>query len=221
LNEESEVAVAQIQQVLSDYRSSIRTYAYGETGIPDEEAPTLLARAEATIERLAPVGSSYRKSMERSISQWGGARHEILKDAVGVLEALHSDFVDGYLVTLPALIHGQVFSDFLEMASHLLESHYKDAAAVIAGSTLESHLRELAKQAGVKTEDENGRLVKADGLNGSLTKEGAYDKTEQKQVTAWLGIRNDAAHGNYAAYDQPRVALMIDGIREFMRRNPA
>jgi uncharacterized protein YodC (DUF2158 family) len=44
---------------------------------------------------------------------------------------------------------------------------------------------------------------------------------EQKQVTAWAGIRNDAAHGNYKGYTDEQVKLMIAGIREFISRFPA
>ena len=35
------------------------------------------------------------------------------------------------------LIHASVFADFLQMADYLVDSGYKDAGAVIAGSTLE------------------------------------------------------------------------------------
>lgn len=40
-------------------------------------------------------------------------------------------------------------SEFLDMSQHLNEAGYKDAAAVIAGSTLESHLKELAVKNGI------------------------------------------------------------------------
>ncbi|MDX6610131.1 MAG: hypothetical protein QOF85_2056 [Solirubrobacterales bacterium] len=91
-----------------------------------------------------------------------------------------------------------MFADFLEMANHLLGEGYKDAAAVIAGSTLEGHLRTLAEKLGLPTSNDVGEPLKAARLNEDLRKAEAYEKNDQKAVTAWLGIRNDAAHGTMA-----------------------
>ncbi len=38
------------------------------------------------------------------------------------------------------------------MAEHLLDEGYKDAATVIAGSSLEPHLRQLCQKSGIPTE---------------------------------------------------------------------
>jgi hypothetical protein len=40
-------------------------------------------------------------------------------------------------------------------------------------------------------------------------------------VTAWLGLRNDAAHADYGNYDQSQVAIFLTSVREFMTRHPA
>jgi hypothetical protein len=106
------------------------------------------------------------------------------------------------------------------MADHLTRSGYKDAAAVIGGSTLESHLRELCVKHEVAT-DVAGNPKKADVMNADLVKAGAYTKLDQKNVTAWLGLRNDAAHGKYGEYDKGQVALLLSGIRDFVGRTPA
>jgi hypothetical protein len=50
---------------------------------------------------------------------------------------------------------------------------------------------------------------------------GRVHKNDQKQVTAWAGLRNDAAHGNYGNYTDEQVKLMVAGIRDFISRNPA
>ncbi len=52
-------------------------------------------------------------------------------------------------------------------------------------------------------------------------KASAYSGLDQKNVTAWLGLRNKAAHGQYADYQKDQVALMIDAVRNFMSRHPA
>ena len=64
------------------------------------------------------------------------------------------------------------------------------------------------------------RPINADTLNAELVKVGAYTNLDQKNVTAWLGLRNDAAHGNYEEYGKQQVVLMIDSIRDFIARNP-
>jgi hypothetical protein len=58
-------------------------------------------------------------------------------------------------------------------------------------------------------------------MNTELAKAQAYSKNDQKQVTAWAGIRNEAAHGNYSNYTDGEVKLMLAGIRDFISRNPA
>lgn len=84
------------------------------------------------------------------------------------------------------------------MADHLTANGHKDAAAVLAGSTLEAHLRQLCSKQGVSTTF-SGIPMKVDTINAELVKAGAYSKLDQKNITAWLGLRNDAAHGNYSA----------------------
>jgi hypothetical protein len=87
--------------------------------------------------------------------QYGDERH---------LELIRMPFLKEYV------IHGTVFADFLDMAQHLLDNGYKDAAAVIAGSSLESHLRHLCSKHGVDADTPDGKHKKADRINAELTK---------------------------------------------------
>lgn len=115
----------------------------------------------------------------------------------------------------------EVFTDYIEMAEYLLEEEYKDAAAVIAGSTLEEHLRQLCKKNGipvVRQKDGKDVPMKADQVNADLAKAGVYTMLDQKLVTAWLDLRNKAAHGEYNGYNADQVKAMIAGITEFMAR---
>lgn len=97
---------------------------------------------------------------------------------------LRGDYAAGYLRTVEELVHADLCADFLEMADELLAKGFKDAAAVITGSVLEELLRKLAGIFGVALM--TGKAQKADTINGDLTKAGAYNKLEQKNVTAWL-----------------------------------
>ena len=139
---------------------------------------------------------------------------------MGIAKALLSDTQNDYLLSFEELLHGDLFSDFLEMALHLADQRYKDAAAVLAGSTLEIHVRKLCDKYGVTIKSgQNTR--KADTLNAELVKAGAYTKLDQKNVTAWLGLRNNAAHGQYSEYTLDQVKLLIDSVRDFISRCPA
>jgi hypothetical protein len=119
------------------------------------------------------------------------------------------------------LIHADTFSDLLEMAKYLLDEGYKDPAAVIAGSTLEGHLRALCAKHEIATGSPNGGPKKANLLSEELVKVEAYPNSDGKAVTAWLALRNDAAHGHYDKYQAAQVGLLIDGVRDFIRRVPA
>jgi len=143
------------------------------------------------------------------------------KYALGILRAIQDHIRGGWLETTRGLVTAEVFADFIEMAEHLLEERYKDPAAVVVGSVLEEHLRQLWLVAGIPIEDVSATKViphKADRLNADLAKAGKYSKLDQKQVTAWLDLRNKAAHGKYADYSHEQVALMLAGIRDFVAR---
>ncbi len=140
---------------------------------------------------------------------------------LGRLEALKENYAADRLAEFEALVHGELFCNYLDMASHLQQEGYKDAAAVIAGSTLEAHLRELATRHAVPTTASNGKPKKATVLNDDLKAAGVYNEAERKAVAAWQAIRNDAAHGDYDKYDHKQVRWLIDTVTDFIGRHPA
>ncbi len=139
----------------------------------------------------------------------------------GVLRALKEDVNAGWLKTVEELVHADTFSDFLEQARELNSKRYKNAAAVIAGTVLESHLRLLCDKHSIPTTLPAGRHKTADSMNSELAKGGVYNQLQQKQVTAWLGIRNAAAHGKYSEYTGADVVSLISGVEQFIINNPA
>jgi len=187
--------------------------------LKEQDVKALQSRCLAAIDRAVGKNSVYYETANRVLNEqnhdWGH-----LAGLVGVVQSLLFDLRNGYLKSLEELIHSDVFADFLEMAEHLTDAGYKDAGAVIAGSTLEAHLRKLGLKHGVSASS-GGKPPKADALNAQIVKAGGYSKLDQKNVTAWLGLRNDAAHGNYTAYDKNQVGLLVSGIRDFITRNPA
>ena len=219
------IFIQQIDKILEEFEGFRTRSKHNDCSdvMSRTEAVDLATRGYAAIERVAGPDSAYRRSAEEIRSREAFEQFKVIL-LVGVLKALNADLRAGYLRTLEELIHGELFGDFLEMARHLLESGYKDAAAVIVGSTLEAHLRQLAKRTGVNVELSTSKGVqskKADQLNSDLAKTSAYSGLDQKNVTAWLDLRNKAAHGQYSEYQAEQVSLMIDAVRNFMTRHPA
>ena len=58
-------------------------------------------------------------------------------------------------------------------------------------------------------------------MNSDLAAASAYSKPDQKHITAWLALRNKAAHGEYDKYSPEQVALLSQSVRDFISRNPA
>lgn len=210
----TEDAIAQIDSVLAsdDWRRGL-----GNVG--QARWAALGAAGVAAIGRLTPPGSSYRVIADNVI-QHLSAPGPVLQ-LKGALEALRSDYAAGYAASVEELVHADVFGDFIGMAQELLEKGYKDAAAVVVGSVLEGHLRQLAAKNGVQADDGAGKPKNADRLNADMVKAGVYGTLDQKQVMAWQGLRNHAAHGEYERYDAAQVGLMLQGVTDFLVRFPA
>jgi len=191
--------------------------------MPERDAYGIIARAEGAIEKISGRHSPYARQMASIL---GDDSHPSYKAEIitGIVAALKGDIQDGYLASLTELVRGEVFKDFLQMSEYLLSEGFKDAAAVIAGSTLEAHLRQLCPKYGIDLEqtvkDGKKRPKKAETLNQDLAKV-AYSLFEQKQVTAWLDLRNSAAHGKYVDYSREQVEQFVEWLRYFIEKHPA
>ncbi|WP_199920545.1 hypothetical protein [Streptomyces katrae] len=181
-------------------------------------AQTVITRMEAAIQRISAPDSAYWMQVERARARVMRGRLDSTSSAV---KALRDDIQAGWLSSVVELVHAETYSDYLEMSEDLLGAGYKDPAAVIAGTSLEVHVRALCAKHGIAIEHPNGSPKKADAMNADLKKSGVYDGLQQKQVTAWLDLRNKAAHGDYGTYDDPLVRLFIEGLRAFILRYPA
>lgn len=144
-----------------------------------------------------------------------------IEKGINILQSLRYEVENGWATTFRSLVTAEVFSDFLEMSKYLLDEKYKDPAAVMIGSVLEEHLRQLCSVHCVDAFTIKGTDIvpkRADLLNADLTKAGAYGVLEQKSVTAWLDLRNRAAHGKYSEYTIEQVQLMYQGVLDFIMR---
>ena len=139
----------------------------------------------------------------------------------GILRAARDEMAGGWLNSVRGIVSAELFADFLEMAGYLIAEGYKDASAVMVGSVLEEHLRQLCQKNKIDvTIEKDGKRVprKADALNADLAGKSIYSKLDQKNITAWLDLRNKAAHGQYSEYNDVQVKLMHQAVGEFIAR---
>jgi hypothetical protein len=153
-----------------------------------------------------------------------GSSRQSVREAQSTLLAARDELAGGWFVKVRSIVSAEIFADFLEMAEYLASEGYVHPAAVMTGSVLEEHLRQLAFRMGIALEqpDASGKAVprKADVLNADLAKATTYNKLDQKQITAWLDLRNKAAHAKYAEYTAEQVVNMLRGVRDFLTRVP-
>ncbi len=214
----------QLKSVISAYESAYSQAKHGNaldifsltqiTQITD-----LQMRCITAIEKAAGRNSTYFERVMKMSMEKKKPYYQVACQ-IGVAKALLSDIENGYLQSFEEIIHGDLFADYVEMAAHLVENEYKDPAAVLAGNTLEVHLRQLCKKHGVAAEPD-GKMKKTQTLNQDLVKAGAYTKFYQKSITAWLDIRNNAAHGKYDKYTAGQVKDLISFVRGFIEKYPA
>ncbi len=168
----------------------------------------------STYSEKHPYYESFKSSVEKNSVQ-------CVEAGKGLLSSIKIEIDKGWIRSIKNLISAEIFTDFLEMAEHLLDEKYEHSAAVMIGSVLEEHLRNLCKKVNIDvSENKNGKDIpkKADTLNAELAKKEVYNKLDQKNVTAWLDLRNKAAHGKYQDYNIQQVQLMLNGVTEFIAR---
>jgi hypothetical protein len=226
-----ETVLAEIDSVLAEYKSVEAEYGHREgedeyeIAAPHPVESRITTLLLSAIHRHAPPRSPYISRAELAERCFIQNDDGLIRELAGILQALRADYEGDRIKTFQELVHSDLFADLLEAADYLLGETYKDPAAVMAGGVLEQHLREVCRKHGIDTTfttpggDTKPKMI--DTMNADLARASAYGKIEQKQVTAWAGIRNAAAHGEYGKYDDNQVRQMVVGIRDFISKYPA
>lgn len=130
------------------------------------------------------------------------------------VKAALDDLKGGYFFEKKALLEAEVFSDLMEQAEELQKNGYKDAAAVLAGSILEKHMRSMCARRSIGLLKPNGKRKMINEMNDELAKAGAYNAMKKKQITAWADLRNNSAHGNHADYTSSDVDAFLRDVSD-------
>ena len=167
---------------------------------------------ENLITMVAGENSPYYRNFLEHVKS--GYRRQ-LDSGVGILRAFKEDLELGFLSRIKDLVLAEVFTDFLDIAQHLLENGYKDPAASLAGAVLEDGLRKIAEKNNIKIKNNDN----IDSLDTKLFNAKIYGRLAQKKIQTWKEIRNSADHGKFNEYKSDDVKDMIEDIRQFLSEN--
>jgi hypothetical protein len=195
-------------------RTRIKQYARDDS----ESEPEQAAKAQV-CEFLRIYAGPKSKFLERAEEAKGYTAYMVRTlDAImsSFVEYLANDLATGMSPERRAQI--DVVSDFLGQANTLLEdsSQHPAAAAMIIGAALEEYLRNWV-------ENENLPLGNArpgiDAYAKALRASELISKQDVKDITAWAGVRNHAAHGEWEEVsDRGRIRILLEGVNLFMRQ---
>jgi len=203
-------------KLISDARGILAKYEYNGEYLTRDQFPSPLkynkwyASAKHLVSISCGIKSVHYQQLE-AIYQENLKSSYNMPACLGVLEAAYEDIKAGLLQNYRILITAEVFVDFINQAEYLLAENYKLPAAVLAGAVLEDALRTLCIDNGISLSDK----PKLDWMNSELAKKKIYNKNVHKQITAWAGIRNSAAHGKPDEFNEIDVKNMISGIINF------
>ncbi len=128
----------------------------------------------------------------------------------GLLTAAMTDYSEGFMADAKLLVSAEVFADFLVQAEILLESDYKDAAAVVIRAVLEDGLRRVCASKGLAVKDRDG----VHELAEALTRQNVLTAVQFKEIQAKKEVGNKAAHGKFSEYTKADVIA----FHEFVQR---
>jgi hypothetical protein len=194
----------QADELCSIYADAPRA-ADGGVNMPGDKYFKWYAAARHLLNSVAAGKSAYTEECDLI----RGANPSIGR---GILEAAKEAFVDGWLADTKLLLSAEIFSDFLDQATHLIDLGYKDAAAVLIGAVLEDGLRKLC--------DSHGIAIPAKAtiapLSELLYKQDVYGLMVHKEILAKSDLRNNAAHGMFDQYGIDDVKAFLEFVGRFL-----
>lgn len=167
------------------------------------------------LDRFA--GGNFAEFAHQSIT----SRYEEIDAVIGVAAQLlaWAEFSDaGLAAALPYEARARIdaATDLMEQVQRLLDDAKVHPAApvMLAGAALEALLRSMLVNCSVAPAGKPG----IGSYSIALRKGGLITANDEKDIAAWGGQRNEAAHGDFAKLTVPRAQIMVDGINLFMRQ---
>jgi hypothetical protein len=186
-----------------------------------EDARPLAVSALDILRRHA-TGTEFLRSADGLFNTRAGPGSEqVLRRMADILDAWVQFVEDGLaaLPPFPVRARLEAATDLMEQVQQLLDDQQAHPAApvVLAGAALEEFLRSRVTATGTAVAGRPGISAYASALRGH----GDISAQDMKDVTAWAGQRNEAAHGNFDLLTCERAQIMVDGINLFVRQKTA
>ena len=203
----------------------------------------LLQQAEALRKRIQPYardkdtgsfGDAAKAQVCEFLRQYAGSRSAFTHQAeavkgfasymVATLTAILDSFIEYLKSGLASALSPErraqldVVSDILEQAHDILEDnrYHPASAAVLIGASLEEFLRSWVEASDLSIGNAKPGI---DAYCKALRAAELVSRQDVKDITAWAGIRNHAAHGEWEEVsDRSRIRLMLEGVNLFMRQ---
>jgi len=145
----------------------------------------------------------------------------LIDEGIAFLIALREDISLGLLRRTEQRIEAAVTVDYIDMAERLFtepgpDTHRHLAATVIAGAVFEHGLRALAQRHNLKVTADDGKPLMLNGLIDVVKKTNVVTELDAKSMRAWAGIRNAAAHGQFAEVTEAKAKELISGVTAFL-----
>lgn len=167
----------------------------------------------------------YKQLLERTKkipidTEWNFNPDKIPRLVKGALDAFIRYAEKGLLngVTIQRQAEINVVSDILSQAKMLLDTKgiHPASPCVVAGAALEEFLRNWIDEQDLSS---GKSKLSIDSYSKILYDKELIGKQDVKDISAWAGLRNYAAHGDWdKVNDKEKIQLMVDGISLFIRK---
>jgi hypothetical protein len=217
--------LTQLQSVLSNAPRE-RQSEWNGTYYDAREAVKFATLAETSARALFPAGHPVVVQIERALRDAEAATFERWAVTVAIkaaIEAAVEIVSNGAYDPILQGVQAETVGELLDQAQMLNDAGFQCAAMVLAGGALETQLLHLCTRANAAAVPSPGSIEKYKAMLDIERKNGkeVISVNDGKQVTAWGGARNDAAHGpTKFTRSKEEVAVAIDGIRLFLSRYP-
>lgn len=182
----------------------------------DDPLDSQALNAEA-CEFLRVYGGKHNKFLETLTSVRYVNRQERFDGVKRILRGYVRYLEKGLTSTLSPERKVQIdtVSDYLEQADELLSNTKVHPAGptVLIGASLEEFLRGWCNE-----ENLDFQTSTIDGYTKALRDQELISKQDMKDITAWAGMRNDAAHGHWEQVnDKKRIKIMLESVNLFIK----
>jgi hypothetical protein len=200
--------------------------AFSDDSAWNARARAFVLAAEQAVKRTFPANDPVVRRWDQIFKEEKGAsaitNTSNVYAAVALVREAHEILASDRFETLIAGVRAETVGELVDQADAMVTSGWLAAAMVTAGGAVESTLRHICDHASPPiTIDGHGSIEKYNTAIAKRRNEGTelLNPNQTKLITAWGGLRNDAAHDPIefqSAHTRASVKNTIDGIRLFL-----